>query len=694
MSRTSAEQEHEESTPAPRATATIESTFEVGAADDQHEHAADRTADQVLRRLAEQGELGGDAGGSGSSGGGSGAMGREGGAVDAATAGRIRSSSGSALPGGVRRSMEGAFGASFGSVRLHTGPSAAALSSQLGARAFTVGNDVFLGRGTPSLSSRQGQHLLAHELAHTQQDGGGAHRSIHRKFGKGATLEGWTKGDLPDTARETTTSTTDATTNVTTSTTTIDSDRTEDETATTGEQLGEVGGLAAENAGVMNQVDTINSYTSDLNDADGGDRAQIGSDAQQDNLTYAGTAVAGFAFLVEGSMAVQKWRSGFKDGQEAWEAFIGVTSAATGTASAIGNSVKAAEGGDGQKVEGQEEAVGAASAVTQEAASILAEIAGIVGTIKAGYEAAKAIIKAIQTSKGLETGDVRTAGIMAVRAATETGKAVMETINTFMSHLGTVTGPMLNAVPGLGIALGVLDIIANTIALGIAHAGWAQMREDKRAAKVILIGARDLQRNKTRWGGNISAVDVAAEILDDTNSMPEDVEAAKNYELSRQLQLIGGKRIRRNALNISAALPGIAGDIAMLSGAAAGVGVGLKAAGSGIKGLSALLRFGKQKVHDKLKTSKSTTNKRIAYDKAIMGMTANVIAANEIPVASGPVAPGAPDINQARTDKQESAMQQVLASGMSATQMKRQKGDGKALWSTWITALRNRDGLG
>jgi hypothetical protein len=62
-------------------------------------------------------------------------------------------------------------------VDLHEGPDAAEKAASIGAAAFTQGNDVYLGadveRGT-----RQGDHVLAHELAHVEQ----AHGSdeIHR----------------------------------------------------------------------------------------------------------------------------------------------------------------------------------------------------------------------------------------------------------------------------------------------------------------------------------------------------------------------------------------------------------------------------------------------------------------------------------------------------------------------------------
>jgi hypothetical protein len=78
---------------------------------------------------------------------------------------------GQPLDGGVRSSMETAFGADFSHVRLHVGSQAEALSSELNARAFTVGEHVAFGSGEYRPGTLVGDALIAHELAHVlQQD--------------------------------------------------------------------------------------------------------------------------------------------------------------------------------------------------------------------------------------------------------------------------------------------------------------------------------------------------------------------------------------------------------------------------------------------------------------------------------------------------------------------------------------------
>jgi hypothetical protein len=160
----------------------------VGSADDRYEHEADSAASEVVSRLRsaraarqvsapldEEEAVEHAAPALGRVQRKSPAViGREGGDLDQATETAIKSArhSGKALPAGQRRSMEAAFGADFGRVKLHTGPQSHALNDQVGAIAFTVGSDVFLGRSAPDVTNASSEALLAHELAHAVQQGG------------------------------------------------------------------------------------------------------------------------------------------------------------------------------------------------------------------------------------------------------------------------------------------------------------------------------------------------------------------------------------------------------------------------------------------------------------------------------------------------------------------------------------------
>lgn len=92
---------------------------------------------------------------------------------------RVNISGGSPLPSSVRTHMEPRFGANFANVRIHTGPSAAQQSANLGAHAFTIGEHIFFGKDKFQPQSASGKELIAHELTHTIQQQSSEPR-IHR----------------------------------------------------------------------------------------------------------------------------------------------------------------------------------------------------------------------------------------------------------------------------------------------------------------------------------------------------------------------------------------------------------------------------------------------------------------------------------------------------------------------------------
>jgi hypothetical protein len=83
---------------------------------------------------------------------------------------------GTPLPSSVQRTMEPALGADLSAVRLHTAGDSAQAASSLGARAFTVGNNVHFGAGQFAPGTKEGDRLIAHELTHTVQNGKGVQR--------------------------------------------------------------------------------------------------------------------------------------------------------------------------------------------------------------------------------------------------------------------------------------------------------------------------------------------------------------------------------------------------------------------------------------------------------------------------------------------------------------------------------------
>lgn len=111
-------------------------------------------------------------------------------AVDPATAQALQHPRGGRrLDDVVRSSMESAFQSDFSAVRVHTGPDAAQLSSNVQATAFTHGSDIYFGKGAYDPTSDSGKHLIAHELTHVVQgqqgrDNGGPARSAAPTIGK------------------------------------------------------------------------------------------------------------------------------------------------------------------------------------------------------------------------------------------------------------------------------------------------------------------------------------------------------------------------------------------------------------------------------------------------------------------------------------------------------------------------------
>ncbi|KQT17903.1 hypothetical protein ASG31_03965 [Chryseobacterium sp. Leaf404] len=81
--------------------------------------------------------------------------------------------SGQTMDKGTKNFMETRFGVDFSAVRIHTDSRADAMSKNLNARAFTVGNNIYFKNGEYSPSQNSGKFLLAHELTHTLQQSGG-----------------------------------------------------------------------------------------------------------------------------------------------------------------------------------------------------------------------------------------------------------------------------------------------------------------------------------------------------------------------------------------------------------------------------------------------------------------------------------------------------------------------------------------
>ncbi|NNE76674.1 MAG: DUF4157 domain-containing protein, partial [Pricia sp.] len=78
---------------------------------------------------------------------------------------------GDPLPPRTEQQMGTKFGADFSNVKVHVGAEAETMNNELRAKAFTHQNHIYFNKDHYNPTSKEGQHLLAHELTHTVQQG-------------------------------------------------------------------------------------------------------------------------------------------------------------------------------------------------------------------------------------------------------------------------------------------------------------------------------------------------------------------------------------------------------------------------------------------------------------------------------------------------------------------------------------------
>lgn len=87
---------------------------------------------------------------------------------------------GQSLAADTQHELEEKIGADFSDVNIHTDHNAVQMNKEIGAKAFTHGNDIYFNQGQYNPASDQGKHLIAHELTHVVQQGTGLMRKIQR----------------------------------------------------------------------------------------------------------------------------------------------------------------------------------------------------------------------------------------------------------------------------------------------------------------------------------------------------------------------------------------------------------------------------------------------------------------------------------------------------------------------------------
>ena len=81
----------------------------------------------------------------------------------------IPKAGGAPLDSAVRGRMEKQLGADLSGAKIHTGGESSEAAKDIGARAFTVGQDVHFGSGEFAPGTKEGDRLIAHELTHVVQ---------------------------------------------------------------------------------------------------------------------------------------------------------------------------------------------------------------------------------------------------------------------------------------------------------------------------------------------------------------------------------------------------------------------------------------------------------------------------------------------------------------------------------------------
>ncbi len=100
---------------------------------------------------------------------------------------------GNPLPDKTKSEMENSFGADFSQVRTHSDSNAVQMNKDIGARAFTHGNDIYFNEGKLAPETAAGKHLIAHELTHTVQQGASKANTNNPETAGGTNMESQTE---------------------------------------------------------------------------------------------------------------------------------------------------------------------------------------------------------------------------------------------------------------------------------------------------------------------------------------------------------------------------------------------------------------------------------------------------------------------------------------------------------------------
>jgi hypothetical protein len=570
------------------------------------------------------------------------------GAVDAARGG------GQPLPPATLAATETAFGADFGDVRVHTGPAAGALNDAVDAHAFTVGTDIFFRDGVPAATDP----LLAHELTHVVQQGGGAGHDhtdvpVLRRKPKGS------GGKL----------------------------------ALDAKALKHVGGVDTSDEDLEdfeNDISNLNDINDELTDDDFVESLNP-SEAGENALTVtSGVSDTVFAF-VGIATALKKASNPELSAMEEAELFLELYGSTLQGATGIANIVAGAKGG----ADGSEEVAGGLGAFG-EVFSGIKETFGVVKKIVDLANETDAERAKTSQEKFHDAMEIINGLLEAAKAGVSAAKDFLDTFTS------AGPGAALSAtVPGFSIALGAADMIVRSVDLVTAMVRSNQMRKDKREFKESLGGKKGTSYKKEAEK-IVKDLDAKRDRGEELTDEEEDrYDQAESYLVSKGLQYINDKRRNRALLKMSVAMTKAAGDVATLGGASAPVGVGLKVGALALDVGASLFRKFKQWGRDKkaakedkgedvssgffsiFDADKSTKKKFQGYNKTVDKIFKMVIAAEAQPAPTG----DEKDLRFARVEKW------ILALGMAPKRLylTAQSGKIKDLRKDMIKAQMKRE---
>jgi hypothetical protein len=96
---------------------------------------------------------------------------------------------GIALDPALNQTMRSVLGIDFSNVKMHLGDDVDQIALALGAKAFTVGSDIFIHQDAYAPASKVGRELIAHELVHVVQQSTGRVKGGERGYAVGPTAD-------------------------------------------------------------------------------------------------------------------------------------------------------------------------------------------------------------------------------------------------------------------------------------------------------------------------------------------------------------------------------------------------------------------------------------------------------------------------------------------------------------------------